>query len=177
MSQDDHETRPQPGEYDAAVAEYVGRVPAGNILDHLRVQQNETLSLLAPLTDARADFSYAPGKWSIKQVVGHMSDVERVMAFRALWFARNPRTGLPGFDENIFVDAGGFTLRTLDNLLDEFRIVREATVTFFSNLPREHFTRGGEANDHFVSVRGLAYIIAGHELHHRAILRERYLSH
>ncbi len=169
--------RPQPEEYDAFFAGYVARVPAGNVLIHLRSQHHETLSLLSSLPDARADFSYAPGKWNIRQVVGHISDTERVMAYRALWFARNPQSALPGFDEKLFVAEGGFAERPLSDLLEEFRIVREATVILFARLPRQHFTRGGEANGHFVSVRALAYIIAGHELHHRAILQERYLSH
>ncbi len=177
MSPKDAEKRPRPEEYDPFFAGYVARVPPGDILTHLRSQYHETLSLLSSLPDARADISYAPGKWSIKQVVGHISDVERVMAYRALWFARNHQSPLPGFDENVFAAEGGFTDRLLSDLLDEFRIVREASVNLFTCLPRQHFARGGEANGHYVSVRALAYIIAGHELHHRAILQERYLSH
>lgn len=171
------EERPLPGEYDAFFAAYVSRVPAGSVLVHLRSQHHETLSLLSSLPDPAADFAYAPGKWTIKQVVGHIADTERVMSYRALRFSRNDKTGLAGFDEKLFAAEAGSAARSLRDLLDEFRIVREATVAFFSGIPTDHLRRGGEANGKFVSVRALAFIIAGHELHHRAILRERYLSH
>ncbi len=176
MSAMPSEERPLPGEYEASFAPYVSRVSSGAVLPQLRTQHLETLSLLSSLPNARADFAYAAGKWTVKQVVGHLADTERVMAYRALWFARKDPNGLPGFDENLFAVEGGFAARSLRDLLDEFRIVREATVAFFSGLPAEHFTRGGEANGKYVSVRALAYIIAGHELHHRAILLERYLQ-
>jgi uncharacterized damage-inducible protein DinB len=169
------EERPLPAEYAPFYSGYISRVPPGPILSHLRSQHHETIGLLSSLPDAKANFAYAPGKWTIKQVVGHLSDVERVMVYRALRFARNDRTALPGFDENLYGTEGGFTLRSLKSLLEELERTREATVAFFSNLPPEHFLRAGEANGKQVSVRALAYFIAGHELHHRAILKERYL--
>lgn len=176
MSSAAFEVRPLPGEYASYYEGYVSRVPAGNVLLHLRSQQHQTLSLLSSLTDARANFAYAPGKWTIKQVAGHVTDAERIWVYRALRFARNDRTKLAGFDENLFAAEGGFPSRPLSQILEEFRLVREATVAFFSGLPPEHLSRGGEANEQYVSVRALAFIIAGHELHHRAIVQERYLS-
>lgn len=169
------EERPLPGEYAPYFERYISLVPPGDLLLSLRSQHHETLSLFSSLPPARADFAYAPGKWTIKEVAGHLADVERVMTYRALRFARNDRTSLPSFDENLYAAEGGFAERTLQDLADEFRLVREATVAFFSGLPAAHFTRGGEASGKYVSVRALACIIAGHELHHRAILRERYL--
>ncbi len=177
MSPPGFEERPLPGEYASYYEGYVSRVPAGDVLVHLRSQHHETLSLLSSLPEEKANFAYAPGKWTIKQVAGHITDTERVWVYRALRFARNDRTGLPGFDENLFASEGGFPSRPLNQILEEFRLVREATVAFFSGLPPEHLRRGGEANDQYVTVRALAYIIAGHELHHRAIVQERYLLH
>jgi uncharacterized damage-inducible protein DinB len=169
------EERPSPAEYAPFHNVYVSRVPPGSILHHLCSQHHETIALLSSLPDVKANFAYAPGKWTIKQIVGHLSDVERVMVYRALRFARNDRTPLPGFDEKLYGAEGGFTVRSLKNLLEEFERTREATVAFFSNLPPEHFLRVGEANGNNISVRALAYFVVGHELHHRAILKERYL--
>ena len=169
------EERPHPREYADHYHTYVTRVPPGPVLQHLQSRHLELLSMLSSIPAEKADHAYAPGKWTVKQVMGHLSDVERIMTYRALRFARNDRTGLPSFDENFYVVEGGFTARTLPDLLDEFRAVREASIAFFAHLPPEHFSRGGEASGHYVSVRALLYIIVGHELHHRAILQERYL--
>ncbi len=149
-------------------------MPAGNLLHILAAQLAATRKLLAPLDERRALHRYANGKWSIKEVIGHVSDVERVFAHRALRFARADATPLPGFDENAYVPEGGFDGRPLDSLLDEFAAVRGASRALFAGLDEEAWRRQGTANGAAVSVRALATIIAGHELHHLALLRDRY---
>jgi uncharacterized damage-inducible protein DinB len=168
--------RPAADEYVEFYAGYVARVPAGDIVRILAQQLSSTLELLAPLPPERAQHAYAPGKWTIGQVVGHLADAERIMAARALRFARGDTQPLPGFDENAYVPPARFEERALDSLAGELRAVRAASVALFDGLPPEAWTRRGSANGHEVSVRALACIIAGHELHHRAILSERYLA-
>ena len=165
--------RPGADEHSAYFGKYVERVPEGDLMALLREQIVETAALLRRTRD-RADFAYAPGKWSVKQVVGHLADVERVMAYRALWIARNDQTPLPGFDENAWVDNANFGSRTLDDLVDEFEVVRASTVQLAGHLDPDAFARRGTSNGNPMSVRALLYIIAGHERHHVALFRERY---
>lgn len=168
--------RPAHHEYAPYYETYVKLVPDGDIVAALRRETRVTRDLLAPLTDDEAEHRYADGKWSIKEVVGHLMDVERVFQSRALWFARSDPAGLPGFDENTWTPAGEFGLRGLPSLLEELAAVRTATVALFDGLPSEHWTRRGIANDVTFTVRGIAWITAGHEIHHRRILEDRYLS-
>ena len=168
--------RPQPSEHAEYYGRYIQRVPDGDVVSLLREQLMETVALLRDVSAEREDHAYGPGKWSIKQVVGHMIDTERVMAYRALRFARNDKTELPGFDENVFVANANFTSRTLGDLLEELQVVRASTIQFAKHLDDEALTRRGSANGQEVTVRALIYIIAGHERHHAAILRERYLG-
>lgn len=172
-----HPERPRSSEYADFYAGYVARVPDGDIRSLLPSQIEGTTSLLrSPEARERADFAYAPGKWTLKDVVGHLSDVERVLSYRALRIARADATPLAGFEEDAYVAAGEFGHRSLDDLLGELEAVRAASVTLFANLPGSAWQREGTANGQRVSVRACAYIIAGHELHHRAIIRERYLD-
>jgi uncharacterized protein (DUF1330 family) len=171
----DHEGRPGPDEYGAFYAAYVADVPAGGIVALLARQVEDTCRLLEGLPDSRAEHAYAPGKWTIKEVVGHLVDSERVFSYRALRFARGDGAELPGFDEKHYVPAGEFGDRSLASLLDELRTVRRSTVALLGNLPSGAWLRKGIASGHPVSVRAIACIIAGHELHHRRILEERYL--
>ena len=168
--------RPQPSEHAEYYGRYIQRVPDGDVVSLLREQLMETVALLRDVSGEREDHAYGPGKWSIKQVVGHMIDTERVMAYRALRFARNDKTELPGFDENSFVANANFPSRTLGDLLEELQVVRASTIQFAKHLDGEALTRRGSANGQEVTVRALIYIIAGHERHHAAILRERYLG-
>jgi uncharacterized damage-inducible protein DinB len=165
---------PGSDEYAPFYKDYIGRVPAGDIVVVLGEQIGETLRLLDGLTEAAADRAYAPGKWTIKDVVGHVIDSERVFSQRALRFARGDVRQLPGFEQDPYVLAGGFAARSLRDLTEELAAVRRATVLLFRGLPEEAWGRRGVASGHEVSVRALAHIIAGHELHHRAILTERY---
>ena len=168
--------RPQADEHAEYYGRYISQVPDGDLISMLREQIMETVGLLGGLSPEQADYAYAPGKWTIKEVIGHLSDAERVFQYRALTFARSPGTALPGFDENAWVPAGNFGARTLDDLLEEFQVVRAATVQLARQLDEETLTQRGSANGNDISVRALLYIIAGHERHHAALLRERYLN-
>jgi hypothetical protein len=166
--------RPTAAEYAPYYGRYIDRVPEGDLLRTLEDQARETQALLARLSDAKALHRYAPGKWSIKEVIGHVADTERVYAYRALRFARADATALPGFDENAWVPAGNFDARSLKDLAAELDVVRRATLALFRSLDAAALARRGPANDNEVSVRAIAWIIAGHERHHVALLHERY---
>ncbi len=166
--------RPGAGEYAEFYAGYVARVPDGDVLALLEAQGERTLSLLAGVSPERAAFRYAEGKWSVKQVVLHLCDAERVMSYRLLRIGRGDATPLAGFDEAAYAPASGAEARTMASLAAELAAVRAATVTLARGLPAEAWTRRGEANGQAVSARALPYIVLGHELHHLAILDERY---
>jgi DinB superfamily len=168
--------RPQADEYVPYYHKYVSLVPDGDLVEILRSQIGDTTSLLRSVAEERASYRYAPGKWSIKEVVGHLSDVERIMTHRALRIARADTTPLPGFDENAYVPAGNFESRSLASLTNELAKVRGATIAFFETLEPDAAARRGTANNNPISARALAYSVAGHELHHVRLLRERYLA-
>jgi hypothetical protein len=169
-------SRPDPSEYGAYYGRYISLVPDGPIVERLRDQIAETLALLRSLPEARGDHRYAPGKWSIKEMVGHIADSERVFSYRALRIGRGDETPLPGFEQNDYVNAGGFGARTLRHLVDELETVRRGTVLLLEGFDDAAMVRRGTASGFPVSVRALAYILAGHELHHRNVLKERYLT-
>lgn len=172
-----HITRPEASEYAPYFATYIDKVPAGDVLALLTRQVEDTCTLLNGLSASEAGYRYAPEKWSIREVVGHVTDTERIMTYRALCFARGETVMLPGFDENAYVAGASFEARSLADLLDELRTVRAATVSFFASLNEQELARRGRANNREYSVRAFAFILAGHELHHASILRERYLPH
>jgi DinB superfamily len=154
---------------------YIDRVPPGDICDTLEAQGADTTALLRDLSDADSLHRYAPGKWSIRELVGHLSDAERMIVFRAYWFARGFESSLPSFDQNAAHAAARAHERPWRGLIDEFSHVRAASVDFFRTLPPEAWARRGVASDTTFTVRALAYIAAGHVIHHVAILQERYL--
>ena len=166
--------RPQAGEFAPYYQKYVDRVPAGDLLALLARQGEETAALLGKVKESAAGHRYEPGKWSIREVLGHVADAERVFAYRALRFARGDEAPLQSFDEKAFVAGGGFERRTLADVIAEFRAVRQATLTLLRSLDDAAWARGGTASGNHVTVRALGYIIAGHEAHHVAILKERY---
>ena len=169
--------RPAPDEYAPYYASYVGRVRPGDITRTLEECARETVALLrSDLARQRADHAYADGKWTLKEVIGHVIDAERVFTHRMLRFGRGDAMPLASFDENAYTPAGEFGVRTLDSLVEEFLAVRNATLHMVSGMPESAWTRRGVASGAEVSVRALAHIIAGHELHHRAILEQRYLG-
>ena len=168
---------PRPGadEYFPYYATYIARVPGDDALPTLVSHIEAWHPTLRGLSEAQAMHRYAPGKWSVKEVIGHLCDGERVFAYRALRFARNDRTRLPGFEGDDYVAAARFDRRPWNELLDEFEAVRRATILMFGGLDGEAWLRRGVASDNEVSVRTLAYNIAGHELHHLQIVRTKYL--
>jgi hypothetical protein len=171
------EGRPDPpgaDEYAAFYAGYVARVPAGDVRDQLERQGRATAAALRALTPAQLGARYAPGKWSVAEAIGHVLDGERIFAYRALRIGRGDETPLPGFDQDRYVPAGAFDGRSAADLAAEYTSVRAATLTLLRGLPAEAWRRRGTASGHPVSVRALAYMIAGHELHHLAVLREKY---
>ena len=169
-------TRPEAGEYAAYYEKYISLVPPGDVVDLLEAQRLQTVQLFSARSEREGNFRYSPGKWTVKEVLGHVSDCERIFAYRALRIARGDKTPLSGFEQDDYVKAGGFSERTLADLAEEFGQVRAATVALLEPLDDEAWLRRGVANDHEVSVRALAFVIAGHELHHRRILEERYLA-
>jgi uncharacterized damage-inducible protein DinB len=171
-----YDSRPDPGEYNAYYDRYIALVPPGDIIALLSVQIDDTTALLRDLSEEQALHAYAPGKWTIKEVIGHIMDAERVFMHRALRFDRGDDTPLTGFDENAYAPAGGFNARPLASLISEFTAVRRATVAILAGVPAGAWQRSGSASGHPVSVRALAWIAAGHELHHRQVLTQRYLA-
>lgn len=168
--------RPEPGEYAPYCEKYVAQITGNDIVSTLDEQCRQMVSLLSRLSEADGDLRYAPEKWSLKGVVGHVCDAERIFAYRALRIARNDPSPLAGFDENDYAKNAPFERRPLANVIEDYRAVRSATLTLFSNLDAAAWTRRGVANQQPVTVRALAYIIAGHELHHRRIVEEKYLG-
>jgi hypothetical protein len=166
--------RPREDEYAPDYARYVARVPDRDLTDLLVDQWRETESTLRAVPEARAGFRYAPEKWSIKEVVGHLADAERVFTYRLLRIARADETPLAGFEENDYVRVAGFDRRPLAELVAELGAIRASTVALVRGLGDEESRRRGTANGQAVSARALACIIAGHELHHRETLRTRY---
>lgn len=166
--------RPGPDEYGAYYASYIARLPDGDICDQIAQQTDAFCALLAPLSAEQANFRPKPDDWNILEVIGHITDGERVFAYRALRIARNDSTPLASFDQDLFVANGNFSSRTLGDLLDEFVTVRRSTLSLLHTLSSEAWLRRGTASDNPISVRALAYIIAGHELHHVADFRQRY---
>jgi hypothetical protein len=154
---------------------YINLVPDGQIVDTLQSQHADIHALLGSVSDAQAGASPAADEWSIKQVIAHLSDAERLFAFRALWFARGEQSELPGMEPGPWVAITAANARSLGDLLTEFDQVRAASISLFANLDASAWERRGRASGSVVSVRALAWIIAGHELHHNRSLREQYL--
>jgi hypothetical protein len=155
---------------------YIDQVPDGDIHAILGDQAAEAVALLRSIPDAQSHRRYAPDKWSIRQVVNHMSDCERLFVFRAFWFARGFDSPLPSFDQNVAVASAAADGGSWSGHIDEFNAVRVATRLFFENLPAEAWSRSGVASGNPFTVRALAYLAAGHVTHHLRILRERYLA-
>lgn len=166
--------RPLPTEYSPAHHAYVELVPEEDIVPAIAAQSAETQKLLATLDDTRGMYRYDEGKWSVKEVLGHIADAERIIGYRALAIARGETQPLPGFDEDAYVRNASFDSWKLGELSEYYALARRATLVFFNNLPDEAWMRTGVANGFPVTVRGLAWVIVGHERHHLKVLRERY---
>lgn len=168
--------RPAPDEYAPFYAGYVNQVPDGDVVEAMIGGVEIAAALLHGIGDDRGDFAYAPGKWTLKEVLLHCADAERIFTYRALRIARGDQTPLPGWDENAYTPMSGAGARTMDSILDELESVREATVTLFQGLPAESWSRVGTSNGKAITVRAIAWITAGHLLHHLGIIQERYLG-
>jgi uncharacterized damage-inducible protein DinB len=168
-------TQPEANEYAPYYGKYIELVPEGDVVATLSRQLEDTLMLLGGLSEAQGDSRYEPGKWSIKELVGHIIDTERIFGHRAFRFARGDEQPLPGFEQDDYVRAAGFDNRPLKELTEEFELVRRENLCLFRSLDESAWLRRGTASDAQVSVRALAYIMAGHETHHMTILRTRYL--
>ena len=165
---------PSTAEHPEYHGHYIAQVPQGNILDILQQGLDTTLALLGGAS-ARADFRYAPDKWSLKEVVGHVIDTERIFAYRTLRFARNDKTPLSGFEQDDYMPYANFAGRELSDLAREFDCVRQATLFLLRNLDAAAWERRGTASGGEFTVRAMAYVIAGHEIHHRRIIEAKYL--
>lgn len=168
--------RPGHDEYNEFYETYVSKVPDGPLLPTLAASGLATRQLLAPLSDAQGQFRYAEGKWSIKEVLGHILDTERLFGFRAVAFARNDPSPQPGMDQDVWAAANNAHTRPMAQLLEELEAVRNGHLALFRSFTEEHWQRRGTASGFEVSVRALAWILAGHEIHHRGVLEDRYLN-
>ncbi|PYR77243.1 MAG: DinB family protein [Acidobacteria bacterium] len=156
---------------------YIDRVSGADICEVLAGQRDDLLHVLRGVSDQQSRHRYAPGKWSIREVLGHINDAERLFVLRAWWFARGFDTPLPSFDQNVAAAAARADERAWKGLVDEFVGIRAGTLSFFGGLPAEAWMRRGQASGLEFTVRALAYIAAGRVIHHTEILRERYLNH
>lgn len=167
--------RPEPGEYNPYYAKYIAQVPQGNLLEILGRQGKEFGALVKAIPEGRASFRYEPSKWSVAQVVGHVCDAERIFTYRALCFSRGEKAPLPKFDEAAYAPASAADQRHIADIGAEFEAIRGATVALFGGMTEHMFEMSGIASDNPITVRALAYIVAGHCVHHATILKERYL--
>lgn len=168
--------RPSNDEFSPYYGQYVSLVGDGDVVAALESQMEDTAALLRTIPEGRGGFRYAEGKWSIKEIVGHLIDSERIFAARALRFSRGDATPLPGFEQNDYVAAASFDDYPLAELVDELVAVRKTTCLMFRHMSEEATKRRGTANGAGITVRALAYTTAGHELHHRGVIKERYLA-
>lgn len=165
--------RTEAGEY---YYTYIDRIRSGDIVATLEAQANEAAGFLKAISEEKSLHRYAPGKWTVREVLNHVTDTERAFVFRALWFARGFDTALPGYDQDIAAAGARANDYSWASHIEDFRAVRAATLTFYRSLPEEAWLRRGIASGNPFTVRALAYIIAGHVDHHAAIVRERYLA-
>lgn len=168
--------RPNSDEHAPYYSKYISLVPDGDIVATLAGVRADTLALLNSISESQSMFAYAPGKWNIKEMLGHVVDGERVFGYRAFWFARNNATPLPSMEQDDFVKFGNHAQRPWKEIVAEYDHLRVSTIDLFGSLDQESWLRRGVASGVEVSVRGLAWLMAGHDLHHRAILKSQYLQ-
>lgn len=168
--------RPEENEYPTYYESYLKLVPEGNLLEILEQQLTDTVNLLSGLTEEQGNIAYASGKWTVKEVVGHIMDTERIMSYRLLRLARGDKTPLPGFSEEDYAFEGNFTERPLSELVEELQDVRKSTLSLLGGIPEHAWLRSGTANELPITAHAIAYIIAGHGIHHVNIIKERYIE-
>jgi hypothetical protein len=168
--------RPQAGEYAPYYDRYISLVQGDNILEILDDQRRQFVLLMSGRSEDDGNFRYAPGKWTVKELLGHINDTERIFTYRALRIARGDQTPIEGFEQDDYVRNADFNARSLEDMVEDYIAVRRATLSLLRNLSPEAWTRKGIANNNEVTVRAIAYTLAGHDLHHRRILEERYFE-
>lgn len=168
------DNHPQPDEYGEFYQGYINLVDSDNVIQMLIQQGQQVYTIIQKITPGEASYRYADDKWSVQEVFGHLADTERIMAYRALCISRGEQKSLPGYDQDNYVREADFNQRSLQNLSAEYDALRNANISMFSSFNKEQIQRKGTANNTTVSVRALAYIIAGHEKHHLNILEEKY---
>lgn len=166
---------PQAGEFGPYYARYIDLVRDPDPMHLMKTKVMDLQALLSEVPEEKEDYRYAEGKWTIKEVIGHIIDVERIFAYRALCVSRNDQTLLPPFDEDAYILNGNYNSRTLPDLGHEFALVRESSIVLFRSMTEEQLLRKGTASNLPISARALLYIIAGHQLHHEQVLKTRYL--
>ena len=168
-------TKPRPDEFNPYYARYINLVPDGDPVEMLESNWRETRAMLSAIPEERASYRYEPGKWSIKEVLGHVIDAERIFTYRALRIARGDTTPLPGFEQDDYARSSGHDSVSLASLIEEMDAVRRASILLFKHLAPDACTRRGTASGNPITVRALAWIIAGHEVHHRSVLKQKYI--
>jgi len=169
-------SRPSKNDYAEYYHKYIREIESDNIVEVLEKQLNTTLNILKDLPEDKGNYSYAEGKWSIKEVLGHCIDTERIFAYRALCIARGEKQSLPGMEQDDYAKHGEFNKRTLKNLLDEYELMRKSNIILFNSFQEKVLQNRGVASENEVTVLALMFIIAGHELHHIKVLKEKYLK-
>lgn len=176
MSDNFRAQRPTRAEYDEYYHTYIGKVPDGDIIEILGQQLDQSLALFASIPEEKETFRYAPGKWSTKEVIGHIIDTEWIFVYRALRFARGDTTPLVGMDQDTFMDGARFNSRPMRSIVDEYRHLRSADLALFESFGEDILERTGSASGFDFTVRAILYLVAGHERHHIGVLKERYLG-
>ena len=168
--------KPKPGDYNSIYGGYISLIGDGDIIKILEEQRKTSEKFLKTFTEKQGNYSYADDKWTVKEVLGHVIDTEKIMAYRALSFARGEKQSLPGFEQDDYVAESNFNKRSLADLINEFITIRESNIILFKSFNEEILIRRGTASESEVTVLALIYIIAGHEKHHMKFLKERYVK-
>jgi uncharacterized damage-inducible protein DinB len=167
--------RPKQGDYNIYYDRYINLID-DDVINVLKTQIQASLELLKQINEEKGNYSYEEGKWTIKELLGHVIDTERIFTYRALSFARNEKQSLPGFEQDEYVANGNFSSRSLEEMINEFKLVRVANIILFESFDAKILNRRGIASENEITVLALIFIIAGHEKHHMKILKERYLN-
>jgi hypothetical protein len=168
--------RPDPSEYNPRYSRYIDLVPENNVCAALEQQLDDTVKLFSQVPDSMIEFRYAPGKWTIREVLGHILDTDRIFGFRLLTFARGDSNPLAVADQDLYIRNGGFAAHSMEEWIDEFSLIRRSNIALVRHLPAEAWARTGTVSGNPISVRALAYFMVGHERHHVGIIRNMYLS-
>lgn len=168
-------SKPDPSEHAPHFGKYVDMVGEDNVIKFLTEQKNDLVELIKSLSEEKGNYTYAPEKWTIKEVIGHIIDSDRVYGFRALYFARSGTVALPGYDQDIWAKEGAYNSIGLSDLSSDFELARDANISLFNRMNEKDLIKSGIANGNLMSVRSIAYIIAGHSAHHINVIRQKYL--